>query len=132
MHPFLRAYLAGIALPTMVIPLVIAGLALHHPAPRPFHVEEVIIFPIGLAPNAWGLWNMLYLWVRRHRELPIGAFGAVLVLFIAPAAFALQVALDKVVWTLPLVAAGLPLTFLLYYLAWKHVVARLNGLLGIG
>ena len=132
MHPYLRAYLSGIALPTMVIPLVIAGLALYQPAPRPFHVEEVIIFPIGLAPNAWGLWNMFYVWVRRHRELPIGVFGAVLVFLIAPAGFALQVALDKVVWTPPLVAVGLPASIVLYYVAWKHVVARLNDLLGIG
>lgn len=132
MHPFLRAYLAGIALPTMVIPLVIVGLAMQHPSPRPFDLEEVVIFPIGLAPNAWGLWNMLYARLRRHREVPIGVFGAALVLAIAPAAFGLQLALDKVVWTAPLFAVGLPGALILYYLAWKHGVARLNDLLGIG
>lgn len=132
MHPFLRAYLAGIALPTIVIPFVIAGLAMQHPYPRPFDLEEVVIFPIGLAPNAWGLWNMLYLRIRRHREMPIGLFGAALVLVIAPAAFGLQLALDKVVWTAPLFAVGLPGALILYYLTWKHVVARLNDLLGIG
>jgi len=132
MRPFLRAYLAGIAIPTMVIPLVIVGLAMQHPSPRPFDLEEVVIFPIGLAPNAWGLWNMLYLRVQRSREVPIGLFGAALVLAIAPAAFGLQLALDKVVWTAPLFAVGLPGALILYYLVWKHGVARLNDLLGIG
>lgn len=132
MHPFLRAYIAGITFPTMVIPFVILGLAMQHPSPRPFDLEEVVVFPIGLAPNAWGLWNMLYVRLRRDREVPIGVFGAALVLVIAPAAFGLQLALDKVVWTPQLFAVGLPGALILYYLAWKHAVARLNDLLGIG
>jgi hypothetical protein len=75
---------------------------------------------------------MFYVWTRRHRELPIGAFGIVLVLIIAPAAFGLQVALGQMVWTRELFAVGFPLALVVYYLAWKHGVARLNDLLGIG
>jgi len=132
MHPYLRAYMAGIALPTMVVPIVIAGLSLQHPTGHPFHIEDVLIFPIGLVPNAWGLWNMLYVRLKTRREIPIGLYGAALVLAVAPAAFAIQLALGKFLWTPGLFAIGLPLALGGYYLAWKYVVARLNDILGIG
>jgi hypothetical protein len=132
MHPYLRAYLAGIALPTMVVPVVVAALSLQHPTGHSFHIEDVLIFPIGLVPNAWGLWNMVYVWLRRRHEVPIGLHGAALVLLLAPAAFGIQLALGKILWTPTLFAIGLPMTLAAYYLAWKHVVARLNDVLGIG
>ena len=132
MRPFLRAYLAGIALPTMVIPVVIAALAGSHTGGDGADLERVLIFPIGLAPNAWGLWNMLYVRLRRSRELSIGLFGAALVLLIAPAGYGIQTALGQMVWTRELFAIGFPGALALYYLAWKHAVSRLNDLLGIG
>jgi hypothetical protein len=64
--------------------------------------------------------------------VPIGPFGAALVLVLAPVGYAIQLALGKTLWTPGLFAVGFPLTLAAYYLAWKHVVARLNDLLGIG
>ena len=119
-------------LPTMLMPLVIVGLRLMHPENHGFAVEELLVFPIGLAPNAWGLWNVLYVRLTRHRRIPQGVFGAALVLVIFPGALAIQMTLDKFLWTRELVAVGLPLTLGVYYLAWKHVVAWFNELLGIG
>jgi hypothetical protein len=132
MHPYLRAYMSGVALPTMVVPIVIAGLSLSHPTGHPFHIEDVLIFPIGLVPNAWGLWNMLYVRLRRWHDVPPGPYGAALVLLLAPAAFGIQLALGKMLWTPALFAIGLPMTLAGYYLAWKYVVARFNDVLGIG
>lgn len=132
MHPYLRAYMSGIALPTMVMPLVVTVLTLVRPGGHAFHVEELLIFPIGLVPNAWGLWNVLYVWLRRRVEIPVGLYGAALVLLLAPAAFGLQVALGKMLWTPALVAAGLPVMLSGYYLVWKYVVARFNDILGVG
>ena len=132
MHPYFRAYLAGIALPTLVIPLVIAGLTLQHSNAHPFHIEDVLIFPIGLVPNAWGLWNMLHLRLRARWEVPTGVFGAALVLILAPGAYAIQMALGKMLWTPTLIAIGLPMTLVLYYLVWKYLVAAFNDMLGIG
>lgn len=132
MHPYLRAYMSGIALPTMVAPVVVAALSLQHPTVHGFHLEDVAIFPIGLVPNAWGLWNMLYVWLRRRREIPAGLYGAALVLFLAPAAFGIQLAVGKVIWTPGLFAIGLPMALAGYYLAWKYIVARFNDVLGIG
>lgn len=132
MHPYLRAYMAGVALPTMVVPFVIATLTLQHPGGHAFRLEEVVIFPVGLVPSAWGLWNVLHVWSRHCRQIPIGLFGALLVFVLGPLAFALQLGLDKVIWTPSLIAVGLPLTIAVYYLAWKHVVGRFNDALGIG
>ena len=132
MHPYLRAYMSGIALPTMVVPVVVAALSLQHPDGHPFHIEDVLIFPIGLVPNAWGLWNMLYVRLRKQREIPAGPYGAALVLLLAPAALGIQLALGKMLWTPTLVAIGLPMTLAGYYLAWKYIVARFNDVLGVG
>ncbi len=132
MHPYLRAYLAGIALPTMVIPFVILVLAIAGPTSHDFHIEDVVIFPIGLVPNAWGLWNMLFVWVKRQREIPVGVHGALLAVVIAPLAYSVQVAIGKMIWTPELFAIGFPISIVAYYLAWKLVVGRLNNLLGVG
>ncbi len=51
---------------------------------------------------------------------------------LAPAAFGVQLALGAVLWTPGHFAVGFPLTVALYYLAWKHVVTRVNDLLGVG
>ena len=132
MHPYLRAYMSGISLPTMVVPLLVAALSLRHADGQGLHLEDVAIFPIGLVPNAWGLWNMLYVRLRSRWEIPAGLFGAGLVLLLAPAGFGIQLALGKMVWTPALFAIGLPMALAGYYLAWKHVVARFNDVLGIG
>ena len=131
MHPYLRAYMAGIALPTMCIPLVVIAVATHHFAARPFHLEDVVIFPIALVPNAWGLWNALYAWVRRRWDVPIGVFGVALLLVLGPAGYSIQASLGMMVWTPALLTAGIPITVAAYYLAWRHVVARFNDLLGV-
>jgi hypothetical protein len=132
MHPYLRAYMAGAALPTMVVPLAIVGIAVQQPIVHGFHVEDVIIFPIGLVPMAWGLWNALHVWVRRFRDVSSGVFGSLLPFVLAPLAFGLQVALDRVIWTPGLFAIGFPVTMAVYYLAWKHIVGRFNDVLGLG
>ena len=131
MRPYLRAYMAGAALPTMVMPLVIVGIAVQHPTVHGFHAEDLLIFPIGLVPIAWGLWNVLHVWVRRYRDVPGGLFGSLLVFVLAPLGFAIQLGLDRVIWTPALFAIGFPVTLAAYYLAWKHIVGRFNDVLGI-
>ncbi|HVH50301.1 MAG TPA: hypothetical protein VM781_01445, partial [Candidatus Bathyarchaeia archaeon] len=59
-HPFLRAYLAGIAVPTAFLLVVMTGYTCARyvwdiPAP----IERVIVFPMAFVPNLWGLWNVL-------------------------------------------------------------------------
>src|SRR5258708_13087607 len=73
-HAYLRAYLAGIAVPTGFLLVIMTGYCVlryvyHFPVP----VERVLAFPTALMPNAWGLWNILFpaLPSRCHPSLPL-------------------------------------------------------------
>jgi hypothetical protein len=77
-HPYLRAYLAGIFVPTLVLPLlltvfIVARIVLKVPVP----IEQAMIFPMAVVPMLFGLWNMLYLGSHAHTHLPIGLHGAI-------------------------------------------------------
>ena len=65
-------------------------------------------------------------------RIPVGLFGASLLVLIAPAAWGIQLAVGKLLWTPTLFAIGFPIAFAAYYLVWKNVVSRLNAILGIG
>src|SRR5881628_1779553 len=78
-HPYLRAYMAGIVVPSLgllvaLTVFILTRLVFHVPVP----IERVIIFPMAVIPTAFGLWNMFYVWLRPHRNLPIGLHGALL------------------------------------------------------
>ena len=69
-HPYLRAYMAGVVLPSLFLLValtvfILARLVFRTPIP----IERVIIFPMAVVPNAFGIWNMFYLWLRPHRHL---------------------------------------------------------------
>jgi hypothetical protein len=132
-HPYLRAYLAGIAVPTAYLPLGLTAFVFAQRAGiLPTALERMIVFPMAAVPNLWGIWNVLYVaLVRRGARWSIGAHGAVLTLLLLPAGVALSHALLVEVFTLPRVAAVLPVALVLYYLIWKHVVGFLNRLLGV-
>ena len=68
-HPFVRAYLAGIATPTLFLLLIVTADALLHAfghtslppdvaglMPR---LERVLLFPMAVVPNLWGLGNIV-------------------------------------------------------------------------
>lgn len=143
-HPYLRAYLAGIAVPTMFLLVIITCFILaRHVYHLPVPIERVIVFPMAIVPNLFGLWNMLY--VALHgRGLPIGFHGALLPFVLAPIGFTMATSLgflaagpDGLVWfeTLRVPYARLaiifPIVVVIYYLVWKHLVGFFNELLGI-
>ena len=83
-HPYLRAYMAGTVVPSVALLValtvfVVTRLVLQVPIP----LERIIIFPMALVPNAFGLWNMLYVWSRPHNHLPIRLHGALLPVILA-------------------------------------------------
>ena len=140
-HPYLRAYMAGIVVPTMFLLVIMAVFAYHRyyfevpdqfviPLPgRP--LERAIIFPMAVVPNLWGAWNVLYLAVRRYTRLSIGAHGSLLPLVLMPCGVLLARALEvfTIQWrfALPRVPIGMGV----YYLAWKYLVGFLNEETGI-
>src|SRR5690242_1069601 len=89
-HPYLRAYMAGIVVPTIVLLFLLTGFVvarLVYEVPIP--IERLIVFPMGIVPSAFGLWNMFYLWLHSRRQLPIGLHGAILPLILAPSGYLL-------------------------------------------
>ncbi|MBZ5706215.1 MAG: hypothetical protein LAN63_12755 [Acidobacteriia bacterium] len=144
-HPYLRAYLAGIAVPTCFMLVVftvfcIARFVCQVPVP----IERAIVFPLALIPNAFGAWNMLFVALHRHCYLPLGIHGAILPFIIAPIGFLIATSLGflvatghGLVWfqTITIDYSRLALIFpavpIIYYLVWKHLVGFLNEMLGI-
>jgi hypothetical protein len=140
-HPFLRAYMAGIVVPTLVLLVsmtVFACFRFYFEVPSQFVLEmpawplaRAIVFPMAVVPNVWGLWNMLYLALRSRVRLPLGLHGALLPLFLIPGGVALTRVLDvftiQLQYALPIIPIGMGI----YYLAWRFLVGFLNEEMGI-
>lgn len=144
-HPYIRAYLAGIAVPTCFMLFVFAffctvrfGLHLAFP------LERIIIFPLALVPNAFGLWNVVYLALHNRRRLPLGVHGALLPFILMPSGLLIATLLgfaeatrDGVEWFDSTkiyyfqFGIGFCIALVAYYLVWKYLVGFLNNLLGI-
>ena len=129
---YLRAYMAGSVLPTMfLLVAMVAFTMIRYVYNVPIPIERVIVFPMALIPNLWGLWNMLYVWLRQHRNIPIGLHGALLVGLIVPAGIGVAKLLG---FSLPyrfLAVIGPVAALSVYYLLWKYVVKFLNELVEI-
>jgi hypothetical protein len=133
-HPYLRAYMAGIVVPTIFLIAVATVFCITrylYEVPTP--VERVIVFPMAVVPNLWGLWNVLFLASHARTHFSIGLHGALLPALGGPLGFAMTRVLDlpiphDVVRVIPIAA---PLALVVYYFAWKYLVGFLNGVLGI-
>ncbi len=133
-HPYLRAYLAGIAVPTLFLLVAMTAYTIvRYVYKVPIPIERVIIFPMAAVPNAWGLWNVLYRAFIAHRRLPLGLFGAALPLLLAPAGFLTARLLG---FTVPhqvfsVSPFAIPVALIIYYFVWKHIVGFLNAELAV-
>jgi hypothetical protein len=144
-HPYLRAYMAGIAVPT---PLLLVALTLFSIARFvcnvPVPVERVIIFPMAIIPNLFGVWNMLHMASRSWTHLPLGVHGAILPFILAPAGFLLARGLGFLQVTdygfiyfgvvhvhYAHIALVFPVVLIVYYLLWKYLIGFFNHIEGI-
>lgn len=144
-HPYLRAYMAGIVVPTMVLLLVLTGFILARFVFQvPVPIERAIAFPMAIVPNLFGVWNMFYLWLRPRRHLPIGFHGALLPFILVPLGYLIGSALGVVSLAPQCVvyfreiqvpyaffAIGFTFALIIYYLLWKYLVGFFNQVLGI-
>jgi hypothetical protein len=144
-HPYLRAYMAGIVAPSLGLLIALTVFILTRLVFQlPIPIERVIIFPMALVPNAFGLWNILYVWLQPYRHLPIGFHGALLpVVLVTLGGFAascgrfLTIGPEGVTWfqaiSVPYALVGLWFlaVVVVYYLIWKYIVGFLNRLLGV-
>jgi hypothetical protein len=132
-HPLLRAYLAGICVPTIFLLLVTTAFTfLRYVYNVPIPIERVIVFPMAFVPNLWGLWNLLHA-AGLARRFSLGVFGALLPLLLAPMGYFVVHLLEFPIphHVLALAPIGLCVAMILYYLAWKYLVSFLNAELGI-
>jgi hypothetical protein len=137
--------MAGIAVPT---PLLLVALTLFTFArfvyDVPIPVERVIIFPMAVIPNLFGLWNMLHMASRTDTHLTLGIHGAILPFLLAPAGFLLGRSLGFLQFTghgfiyfgvvnvgYAHVAMVFPAVLIVYYLVWKYLIGFFNRVAGI-
>src|SRR5688572_4751322 len=126
-HPYLRAYLAGIAVPTMFMLIVFTGFIIARFVYNvPVAIERVLVFPMAVVPNLWGAWNMLYVRLDLRHRVPLGIYGMAIVFLLAPIGFTLAKSLDLRMVTPTFALTVLPVGLIIYYLAWKHLVGFFN------
>jgi len=134
-HIYLRAYMAGVTVPSVLLVFVlVCFVVLRFGYNVPIPIERGLVFPLAIVPGLWGLWNMLYLVVRRHWRIPLGVYGAVVPLFVGPLAlanaFLLGFEIPRIL--LAVFPAGVAIAMLAYYLVWKYMVGFFNRILEIG
>ena len=133
-HKYLRAYMAGVVVPTLAFPVgVLAFVFERYVYGNMVPLERVIIFPVAFVPLLWGFWNMLYVASHTRTHLSIGIHGAILPFLLGPLGIVLTLALHFQIpgfatHIFPIVA---PVGLIVYYLLWKYVVHFFNGVLGI-
>jgi len=144
-HPYLRAFLAGAFVPTLLLPVMLTGFIVSRLVFEvPFPIERGLVFPMALVPCLWAIWNMLWLGSHERTHLPVGLHGTLLPLLLMPAGATLATCLGILTigthgvtwfqnlyvpyaWIAPLFLAALAG----YYLAWKYIVGYVNRVLGI-
>lgn len=133
-HPYLRAYLAGIAVPTVLLLVAMTAyttfrLVYHFPVP----VERFIVFPMAVIPNAWGLWNVLFIAWRDRIRMSIGLHGAMLPFLLGPLGLVVATALNIPIphYIVPYIPLAAVQALVVYYLAWKYLVGFLNRVVGL-
>src|SRR5215467_14898673 len=121
-HRYLRAYMAGIAVPTIFLLVVATGFTVaRYVYNIPVPIERVIVFPMAAVPNAWGLWNVLFVALRRRIPWSLGLYVALLPMLLAPLGLLASALLKFSIpgfaaHAFPIVA---PVGLIVYYFAWK-------------
>jgi hypothetical protein len=133
-HIYLRAYMAGVTVPTVLVVFMLACfVVLRFGYNLPIPIERFLVFPLAVVPVLWGLWNMLYIVVRKHWRIPLGLHGVLVPLIAGPLALgnAFLAGFDISRSVLTIFPAGVGIAMLAYYLAWKYIVGFLNRVLEI-
>jgi hypothetical protein len=124
--------MAGITIPTAFLIVILAAfVTVHGVRPGPLALDRVLVFPMAIAPNLWGAWNVLYVLIRRRRDWPLGRHGLLLALLAGSVASAIAHAAGVPGSFFRTAVAVYPFGVVAYYLLWKYGVRFLNETLGI-
>ncbi len=144
-HPYLRAYMAGTFIPTLVVMFIACAYAvIRFGTNFPIAIERGIVFPVAFVPNLWGIWNVMFLKIHQRHAWPLGAHGALLPFVLAPLGLAVAgvlslvsfrgaslIYMNAVMIPYGALAAGVCCAVILYYFVWKYLVSFLNDAVGI-
>jgi hypothetical protein len=143
-YPYLRAYMGGVTLPTAILLIVLTIFYMaRFVCDVPVPIERAIVFPMAIIPNLYGLWNILYVALRRRRQdWSIGIHGAILPFILAPLGYGiarllgiLDVVGSELVYfhVIHIPVARVAIVFAVavagYYLLWKYVINFFNRVL---
>lgn len=132
-HTYLRAYMAGVLLPTWLLLVAMTLYVVGHLTRlTPERLETAIVFPMAVVPNAWGIWNVLYVKFGLRARLPLGVFGAMLPVVLVPAGVVLARILGLQFYSIEHAVFLLPVVMAIYYLGWKYAVAAFNRIVEVG
>lgn len=127
---YLRAFIAGLVLPSVIVPLgILSALTVHKPQllENPF---------VHFIPIIWGIWNILF-FAYFNRVLPgnlntrLIITGAILGLLVAACGIFWVGIPDIIGLTNQLRYLPLILGPVLYAILWRYIVKPLNELLGL-
>ena len=90
-------------------------------------LQGAIFVAFGLYRGLWRFASLLDL-----QRIVLAAGVGALLIPLGLAGYGIQTALGKMIWTNEVLVVGVPIAIVFYYLAWKHIVRRLNDLLGVG
>ncbi len=133
-HKYLRAYMAGIVVPTIVLVLGVTAFCIaRYVYDFSVPLERLMIFPMAVVPVLWGLWNMLFVASHSRTHLSIGFHGALLPFLLGPLGMLLTSLLNFSIpgfatHYFPIIA---PIGLIVYYLAWKYLVGSLNRIVNL-
>jgi hypothetical protein len=126
--------MAGIVVPTIFLLIAATAFTLaRYVYNVPIPIERVIVFPMAVVPNLWGLWNILFIASHQRTHLSVGVHGALLPLILGPLGILMTLLLN---FTIPGFATHIfpvvaPVALIAYYLLWKYFVGSLNQIIGI-
>src|SRR5262245_48909276 len=129
-HRYVRAYLAGIALPTLVVCAAGSVAVVFFDRLEPA-LQRALVLPIAANPVLWGLWNVAWVALGPRRRVQIGWHGAILAALLIGVGVLLAGRLGVSEVTPQRASTVLIPTGVAYYLLWRYGVSFLNSLVGL-
>lgn len=132
-YPYLRAYLAGIFVPTLFLLVAVTTYTFLRYEYNLARVARIMIYPMAAVPSLWGFWNMLYVAKPASRKVSLGIYGGLLPFVLVAVGYLGTRLLN---FTIPPTVFNwfpyvFPAILILYFVLWKYVVGFLNRELGI-
>src|SRR5262245_55823528 len=126
-YRYVRAYLAGIALPTLVVCVAGSITVVFFDRLEPA-VQRALFLPIAAIPVLWGIWNVVWVALGPRWRLRIGWHGAILPALLIGVGVLLAGRLDLSDVTPLRGRTVLAPTGIAYYVLWRYGVSFLNSL----